>query len=85
MISLESFLKINFLSGVIGALITTPLFLLYDLFRGKSVFGDGSFLYVGGGYLLGAFFAGLLFFVSGMVAFPVVRLLHKKGFLKDFV
>lgn len=85
MISLESFLKINFLSGVIGALITTPLFLLYDLFRGKSVIGDGSFLYIGAGYLLGAFFAGLLFFVSGLLAYPVVRLLHKNGYVKNFV
>jgi hypothetical protein len=86
MMSLTSMLKINFYSGVFGTLLSMPFLYLAEAVKsgGESFllhFGMIDIVMVAVAPLL----AGLVFTASGLIAFPVIRILQNKGVLKDIL
>ncbi len=85
MITLSSVVRINFLSGFIGTLVSMPFIYLLEIFGGTSVamrpFGFLDIFMI----LLAPFLAGAVFAITGLVAFPVIQSLQKRGYLKGLL
>ncbi len=80
--NLPVFIKLNFLSGFLGTLVLSPVAYAFELLR----FGIASPLLRFGltdaaMLLVVPFIVGAAFAVTALAAFPLVALLHRKGFL----
>jgi hypothetical protein len=85
MITLSSVVKINFFSGLIGTLVSMPFIYLVEVLAGPSgamrSFGFLDIFMI----LMAPFLAGAVFAISGLVAFPVIRGLQRRGFLEGLL
>ncbi len=82
--SLTSFLRINFYSGFLGTLISMPLLYLAEALRSR---GQSELLHLTfvdlAMMIVAPLIAGLVFVLTGLLAFPLIRALQNKGILKD--
>ena len=79
----RNFVKANFLGGLLGTLVLSPVAYLIELVQ----FGVGSKLlkldFVDVAMLIVVpFFVGIAFAVSALVAFPILKWLQKKGVVR---
>lgn len=85
MIPLSSVVKINLLSGFIGTLVSMPFIYLVEVLAGPSgawrSFGFLDIFMI----MMAPFLAGAVFAISGLVAFPVIRSLQRRGLLEDLL
>ena len=77
MLSLYQIVKINFFCGTIGTLVSMPFLYGYEFLKGGPL---AKFDGADAGMVVAApLIAGLLFAVTAMLAFPVLRFLQTRG------
>jgi hypothetical protein len=77
MLSLYQVVKINFLCGAIGTLVSMPFLYWYEFLKGGPL---AKFDGVDAGMLVAApLIAGFFFAVTAVLAFPVLRFLQRRG------
>lgn len=83
--SLSSLLWLQFFVGFIGALVSTPILYVIELSRGfVGYFGYFSLADVVMIIFFSLLFGGV-FLLAGLVAYPVLKFLQRRGIMKDIL
>lgn len=83
--SLSSILKLQFFIGFIGTLVLMPVLYVVEVFWGGYSHSE-SFVWLDIIMIfLAPILAGVAFFLTGFAAFPVLKLMQRRGIIKDLL
>jgi len=81
MLSLYQVVKINFFSGLLGALISAPFLYFYEFFQSSPLAKfDGTDAVM---IIVAPLLTGFAFAASGVLAFPFIRFLQSRSVIRN--